>query len=276
MVPLIHGTSRRQFLTAMGGLGLCGCFWGCRSVPITERRQMLLIPENKEIAMGAEAYQAILSESRLSSDQRLSEMVQRVGRRVTGVSDERRFRWEFNLIADPTPNAFCLPGGKVAINEGMLEVCQDEAGVAAVLGHEIGHALARHGGERMSQNLLADQSKLFLERVSGNQAAGRQEILMMAYGAGTQFGVLLPFSRKHELEADQIGTLLMAKAGYDPVAAPRLWQRFSQLDQGERPLEFASTHPSDHRRVEELQRILDRAQQDYHQAKIKFGLGEPV
>lgn len=268
--------SRRQFLASLGGLGFCGCFPGCRSVPITDRRQLLLVPENREIELGSAAYQSILSESSLSSDQRLTEMVQRVGRRVAGVSDEKRFRWEFNLLADPAPNAFCLPGGKVAINEGMLEICQDEAGVSAVLGHEIGHALARHGGERMSQNLLADQSKLLLEKVSGNQPASRQEILLLAYGAGAQYGVLLPFSRKHELEADQIGTMLMAKAGYDPAAAPRLWQRFTQINPGDRPLEFASTHPSDQRRVDELNKILDRAKQDYQASKIKFGLGETI
>lgn len=268
-------SNRRQFLTLLGGIGMCGC-WGCRTVPITDRRQMLLIPERREIELGSVAYREILANSRISEDQRLTQLVQRVGMRIANVSDRSDFPWEFNLIADPTPNAFCLPGGKVGINEGMLAVCEDEAGVAAVLGHEIGHALARHGGERMSQTLVADQSRILVERVAGMHAPGRQEVLMMAYGVGTQFGVLLPFSRKHELEADKIGTLLMAQAGYNPLAAPRIWRRFSELNVGDQPLEFASTHPSDSRRVEELTGLLDRANEKYRTARVKFDFGEPI
>ncbi len=226
--------------------------------------------------MGLDAYQQFLTEAPLSQDARLSEMVRRVGMRIAAVADRGDYQWEFKLIAEPTQNAFCMPGGKVAMYEGMLPICHDEAGVAAVMAHEVGHALARHGGERMSQTLIADRTKMMAEKVTGIYAPGKQEVLMMAYGAGSQYGVLLPFSRKHELEADRIGIMLMAEAGYEPQAAPRLWERFATMKSGGSPAEFLSTHPSDQRRVEELNEVLADAQKLYAGAKVKIGLGEPV
>jgi predicted Zn-dependent protease len=203
-------------------------------------------------------------------------MVKRVGNRIAAVADRPDYEWEFRLIADQTQNAFCMPGGKVAMYEGMLPICEDEAGVATVMAHEVAHALARHGGERMSQSLAIDRAKIVAEKVTGIYAPGKEQLVMMAYGAGSQYGVLLPFSRKHELEADRIGILLMAQAGYDPHAAPRLWKKFNSVKGGTGPAEFFSTHPSDLRRVEELNEILPEATNLYQAATAKLGLGEPV
>jgi predicted Zn-dependent protease len=267
--------SRRDFLSLAGILG-CGLLCSCRSVPLTQRRQLLLIPEKQELLLGAEAYQQMLAQAPLSQNTRLTELVRRVGYRIAAVADRSDYQWEFKLIADPTQNAFCLPGGKVAMYEGMLPVCEDEAGVATVMAHEVAHALARHGGERMSQNLVADRAKMVAEKVTGSYAPGKEEVLMLAYGVSTQYGVLLPFSRKHELEADRIGIMLMAEAGYDPQAAPRLWQRFAMRNESGAPTEFFSTHPSDTRRVQELNGVLTEAQQLYQTSRVKIGIGERI
>jgi predicted Zn-dependent protease len=197
-------------------------------------------------------------------------MVRRVGERLAAAADKPDYKWEFNLIDDPkTVNAWCLPGGKVAVYSGILPVTQDENGLAVVLGHEISHALARHGAERMSQGLLAQLGGAALSVALANRPGETQQLAQQAYGAGAQVGVLLPFSRAQESEADHIGLILMAKAGYDPATAVGFWTRMSQQKGagGGGGLErYLSTHPPDVQRIKDIQRELPEAEKYYRRA----------
>ena len=268
---------RRTALKTIGAssLGACLC-GGCRTAPVTQRRQLILMPEAQELSLGSQAFQETLATESLSKNTRLAEMVNRVGQRIAAVSDRSDYQWEFQLIASPTQNAFCLPGGKVAIYEGILPICQDEAGLAVVMSHEVAHALARHGGERMSHSMAVDGVKMVAEKLVGTYAADKKEILMRAYGVGSQYGVLLPYSRRQESEADHIGLNLMAQAGYDPTVAPDFWTRFGSLKTGEQQPEFLSTHPADQRRAADLLELMDESQAIYSRAQQKFGRGEAI
>lgn len=269
-------------LVPVAALALCVIVWGCRQVPISGRRQLVpLTPESQEIQLGAQAYQELLTTEPLSENERYIQMIQRVGQRIAAVAGRDDYDWEFKVIASPTQNAFCLPGGKVAFYEGIIPVCESEAGVAVVMSHEIAHALARHGGERMAHA----QAKSLGER--GVELAGRwffedgyeknREIIQTAYGLGTQYGAILPYSRKHESEADEIGILLMARAGYDPSEAPRFWERFAAAKgAGAAQPEWMSTHPSDTRRAGDLRAALPEALQIYNAAGQQYGLGERI
>ena len=268
---------RRTALKAIGAtsLGACLC-GGCRTAPVTQRRQLLLVPESQELALGSEAFRETLATEKVSQNTRLTEMVKRVGQRIAAVSNRNDYQWQFELIASQNQNAFALPGGKVAIYEGILPVCQDEAGLAVVMSHEVAHALARHGGERMSQNIAVDNVKLVAEKLIGAYAGDRKDILLQAYGVGSQYGVLLPFSRRQESEADHIGLQLMAEAGYDPTVAPEFWGRFGSLKSGEQQHEFLSTHPSDDRRAADLFNLMEESLKIYANAKQKYGHGEAI
>jgi len=268
---------RRTALKTIGAasLGACLC-GGCRTAPVTQRRQLMLVPEGQELALGNEAYQETLASEPASQNARLTAMVKRVGERIAAVANKNDYEWEFSLIASPTQNAFCLPGGKVAIYEGILPVCQDEAGLAVVMSHEVAHALARHGGERMSQTLAVDGFKQVAEKLIGTYAADKKDILMQAYGVGSKYGVLLPYSRRQESEADHIGINLMAQAGYDPTVAPDFWTRFGNIKTGEQQSEFLSTHPSDDRRAADLLELMDESRVIYSGAPQKFGRGEAI
>lgn len=247
---------------------------GCRSAPITGRKQMLLLPEDKEVALGASAYQETVAKETPSTNPQYIAMVQRVGQRIAAASDRSDYQWEFKVIASPQQNAFCLPGGKVAVYEGILPICESESGLAVVMSHEIAHALARHGGERISQGYAVEAARQAMSYATQTQDQQRQEMIMKAYGAASQYGVILPYSRKHESEADHIGLMLMAKAGYDPTEAPRFWQRFAAVNAGKQPMEFFSTHPSDANRAANLLTLLPEAQQLYAVAPEKLGRGE--
>jgi metalloendopeptidase OMA1, mitochondrial len=249
---------------------------GCRSAPITGRKQMLLIPETQEVSMGLTAFNDVAEKEPLSQNAQYNELVQRVGQRIAAVAGRPDYKWEFKVIASEQQNAFCLPGGKVAVYEGIIPVCATEAGLAVVMSHEIAHALARHGGERMSQNMAVDGVKQAVSYVMQNQEATRKEIVMQAYGLGSQYGVLLPYSRKHESEADHIGLMMMSRAGYDPREAPRFWQRFGQVKQGEKQMEFLSTHPSDARRAADLANLVPEGLKLYGEAPEQFGLGTNI
>lgn len=248
---------------------------GCRTTPVTGRRQLMLIPESQEVQMGVEGYKQILSESTLSSREQQAAIVRRVGQRIAAVAGRPDYEWEFNLIQSEQMNAFALPGGKVAIYEGILPVCENEAGLAVVMAHEVAHALARHGGERMSQTTLVGGIQKVIETGTQNQDAKNREMILAVYGAASTYGYALPYSRHHESEADSIGIILMAKAGYDPSEAPKFWQRFAKVS-GEKPLEFMSTHPSDERRAANLEGLLPNAQVEYGNAPEKFGIGEEL
>ena len=245
----------------------------CRSTPVTGREQLILIPESQEIQMGLTAYQQVLSKSKLSNDPEKVAMVRRVGERIAAVANKPDYKWEFNLIDDDkTVNAFCLPGGKVAVYTGILPVTQNEAGLATVMSHEVSHALARHGGERMTTGLLAQLGVAALDvgLAVKNQDPKMVEALNAAYGAAAQVGVILPFSRKQESEADHIGLILMSKAGYDPQEALHFWERMSKLDKAKAP-EFLSTHPSDEKRVQQIAKWMPEAERQYHGSQTGQG-----
>src|SRR5687767_14645496 len=230
----------RRVAAALALLALAAC----ESVPVTGRSQLLLIPEGTEVSMGLDSYQQVLSKSKVSTDPRLNEQVTRVGRRIAQATGRTDYQWEFKVIEDKQVNAFCLPGGKVAVYTGILPIARDDAGLAAVLGHEVAHAIARHGGERVSQTLLV-QTGLAATQValSGNDPRTVQAVTSLL-GAGASVGVLLPWGRAQESEADHLGLIYMAKAGYDPRAARDLWQRMDDASKGaSRPPEFLSTHP---------------------------------
>ena len=249
---------------------------GCRTVELTGRRQLLLVPESNEMKLGASAFQETLAEERPSENRRYVEMVNRVGQRIAAVANRPEYDWEFKLIASPQQNAFCLPGGKVAIYEGILPVCQNEAGLAVVMSHEIAHALARHGGERMSQGYLVNGVGTALSVVLQNQEQVLQQRVAKAYGLASEYGFVLPYSRKHESEADHMGLMLMAKAGYDPSEAPAFWQRFSTSQGSPQQPEFLSTHPADERRSQDLAGLLPEAIQIYGTVAQRYGKGEPI
>ena len=241
----------------------------CETVPITGRSQLVLIPEGTETKMGLDSYQQILAKSNVSSDPRLNDQVTRVGRRIAAATERNDYQWEFKVIEDPQVNAFCLPGGKVAVYTGMLPMARDDAGLAAVLGHEVAHAVARHGGERMSQQLAVQGLTLATAQtlLAGNDPRVVQ-LVGATLGAGATVGLLLPWSRAQESEADHLGLIYMAKAGYHPSAARDLWKRMA--DSSGRPdasastLEkFLSTHPQPAERVTQIEGWIPEALQHY-------------
>ncbi len=237
----------------------------CQSVPITGRSQFLMISGQEEIELGEEAYKKVLAESKLSADPARTALLRRVGNRIAGVAGRPDYKWEFNLIEDETPNAFALPGGKVAFYSGILKFTRDEAGMAVVMGHEVAHALAHHGAERMSATILTQLGATAAAQLLGKGDPVVTDGINKAFGIGGQFGVLLPFSRKHESEADQIGLVLMAQAGYDPREAVEFWRRMAEGGGGAPP-EFLSTHPSDKRRIRQIEGWLPNAMPLYRQA----------
>lgn len=227
----------------------------------------MMLPESEDLAMGLAAYKEVLSNARILNDPEANRLVQRVGRAIAKVADKPDFEWEFTVIDDPdTVNAFALPGGKVGIYSGLFAVAVDEAGLATVIGHEVAHALARHGAERVSQGLALQGLGTGLAIATSGQGAGVQAAVMQAYGLGAQVGVMLPFSRHMESEADQIGLILMAKAGYDPMASIGLWERMGALSDGPRPPAFLATHPSHDTRISQLRGWMPEAERHFRAA----------
>jgi len=277
-LPSLEDFSRRKFFEQVAGVGaiwgICG-LCSCRSVPETDRKQLLLLPESQELSLGAQAFSQVTVDAPESTNGPMTEVVRRVGQRIAEQSDRPDYQWEFKLLASNEKNAFCLPGGKVAIHEGILPVCQNEAGLAVVMSHEVAHALARHGGERMSQNMASQGVQQVVGRIARKQVPTQADLLLQAYGVGSQYLVLLPYSRKQESEADHIGLMLMSRAGYDPAEAPKFWSRFASLKEGEATLEFLSTHPADDRRQRDLVALLDEAQGIYARSP-KLGLGQDL
>ena len=228
----------------------------CQQAPITGRQQLILLPESQDAQMGLQAYQEIKQESKISRDPELNRRVQRVGRRIAEVSPHPEWAWEFTVFDNDEPNAFALPGGKVGVHTGLFRVAENDDQLAAVMGHEVAHAIARHGAERMSQGILAQG--LGAGAVLGGV---NPQIVEVAAQAAT-LGVILPYSRTQESEADHIGLLYMAEAGYDPREAVELWRNFEALG-GQRPPEFLSTHPSEGTRIERLQELMPEAMEVY-------------
>ncbi|MEX2147158.1 MAG: M48 family metallopeptidase [Candidatus Rokuibacteriota bacterium] len=237
---------------------------GCQTVPITGRSQLLLLPEGSELQMGLSSYEQILKKSRVATDPQVNEQVVRVGRRIAEATGRTDYAWEFTVLEDKQANAFCLPGGKVAVYTGLLPVTRDDAGLAAVLGHEVAHAIARHGGERVSQTLLL-QTGLAATQVALSRNDPRTvQAVTSLLGAGATVGVLLPWGRAQESEADRLGLVYMAKAGYHPSAARDLWVRMGKLAKGrQQPPEILSTHPAPATRIRDIDRWLPEALQHY-------------
>jgi len=255
-------------------VGLLCFVIACATVPLTERQSLRLLPESELIALSLQQYSKVLDESKLSRDPEKVQMVRRVGTRIARASEEfmresglgsqiSQYQWEFNVIEDDkVANAWAMPGGKIAVYTGILPLTRDDTGLAVVLGHEVAHAIAGHGNERMSQGLLAQLGAIGLSAAVTTQPAATQQIFMTAYGLGAQIGVLLPYSRLHESEADRIGLVLMAKAGYDPREAVPFWERMAKKG-GPRPPELLSTHPAPESRIVKIKSLIPEAMKHY-------------
>ncbi len=239
-------------------LVLAGLLAGCQEAPITGRNQLILMPESQAEKAGLQAYQQIKQQEPVSHNPQLNQEVQEVGRRIAAVSGQPDWDWQFTVFENSEPNAFALPGGKVGVYTGLFKVAKNPAQLAAVLGHEIGHAIAHHGAERMSTDMLAQ-----LGAAAVGISTGSAEYAQLAAQAAT-LGITLPYSRTQESEADHIGLMLMAKAGYDPREAIKLWENFEKLG-GKRPPEWLSTHPSEGNRIERLKQLMPEAMAVYEQ-----------
>ncbi len=242
----------------------------CTKNAFTGRKSLNLIPNSTINSLSASEYKTFLSQNKTVTSGKDVDLIRRVGKDLKAATevyyksigkaaDLKEFAWEFNVVDDPnTVNAFCMPGGKVVVYTGILKVTQNEDALAVVMGHEIAHALANHGNERMSQGLVAQLGLTSLDLALSQKPAATRTLLMSAAGAGVQVGALLPFSRKHESEADEIGLYLMAMAGYNPNEADPFWKRMTSMG-GSRPPEFLSTHPDPAKRSETLRRLVPRA-----------------
>jgi len=244
----------------------------CATTPVSNRSALILIPQSQEVSLGKQSYNEILKKEKESENAQLNQIVQRVGQRIIAVSDMPKLEWEIKLIESDQKNAFALPGGKIAIYTGILSVAKNEAGLATVMSHEIAHVIARHGAQRMTQQILLQGAMLGAGLSMKNNT--QRNIILSALGVGVLYGFTLPFSRSHESEADQIGLVYMAKAGYDPSEAINFWQRFSKVKGDKGPPEWASTHPADATRMQGLRTYLSRAKYDYQNLKVKYGLGQ--
>ena len=235
----------------------------CQTVPITGRTQLLALPETTETQMGLTAYKEIIQKSRVSTDRALNEQVTRVGRRIAEATERRDYAWEFTVLDDKQVNAFCLPGGKIGVYTGILPVTRDDAGLAAVMGHEVSHAIARHSGERVTQSLIAQG----LVTAGTIALVGRDSAIAPAAQLGFMAlatGGMLYYGRAQESEADHLGLIYMAKAGYHPSAARDLWVRMGQASGGKQRMpEFLSTHPSPETRVQQIEEWIPEAMQYY-------------
>jgi len=237
--------------------------YSCATVPVTGRKQLKLVSNDEILPLSFDQYDQVLSESKLSDNEEWTNMVKRVGDKIKDATEKYAkqnnwgdhldgYAWEFNLIQEDVINAWCMPGGKVAFYTGIMPVCEDETGVAVVMGHEVAHAVANHGRERMSQGLAANMGLSTVSAAMGQNPTLTQELLLQSAGIGTQLG-MLKFSRTHETEADEIGLIFMAMAGYDPREAPKFWKRMAeQSSGGQRPPEFLSTHPHPETRINDL------------------------
>ena len=248
--------------------------FSCQTVPITGREQLSFVPASQILPMSFDQYRDFLSKHKVVEQGEQAEMVTRIGRRVEhavelyfsehGLSQRLQgYQWEFHLVEDKQVNAWCMPGGKVVVYSGILPVTKDENGLAVVLGHEIAHAVANHGGERMSQALLVEMGGLTLDAALSQDPKRTNSLFLAAYGLGAQVGVLLPYSRVQESEADRLGLIFMAMAGYDPHGAVAFWERMVSSQQGKAPPELLSDHPADARRIKNIRELLPEAMRYY-------------
>lgn len=246
----------------------------CSVVPITGRKQLSIIPASQMMSASYQQYDQFLKENKLSTDKQKSQMIKNVGAKIQKAVEQyfaqnnlskelNGYKWEFNLVESKDVNAWCMPGGKVVFYTGILPICENDLGIAVVMGHEIAHAIAEHGGERMSQGLVAELGGMGLALALEDKPKETQALWMTAFGVGTQLGVMLPFSRLHESEADHLGLIFMAMAGYNPQGAVDFWKRMAAQKAGAAPPEFLSTHPSDATRIENLKKLMPEALKYY-------------
>jgi predicted Zn-dependent protease len=246
----------------------------CTTVPITGRSQFNIVPDQQMLSMSFQQYDQFLKENKLSTDPAKTRMVKTVGKKISRAVEQylmennlaneiRNYSWEFNLVESDEINAWCMPGGKVVIYTGILPVAQNDSGLAVVMGHEIAHAVAKHGNERMSHAMAVQMGGLGLSAALSSYPQQTQELWMAVVGAGAQVGFMLPYSRLHEREADELGLIFMAIAGYDPNHAVGFWQRMSQQKAGAAPPEFLSTHPSDAARIQNIKELIPKAMTYY-------------
>ena len=246
---------------------------GCTEVEITGRKQFNIVPASTMNSMSFQSYGEFLSTHKLSTNAEQTQMVKRIGDRIqnaveqyceqNGILDKLAgYEWDFNLVEDPNINAWCMPGGKVVVYTGILPVAQGETGLAVVMGHEIAHAFAKHGAERMSHSLIVELGGMALSTAMKNRPEQTKNLFMQSYGIGTKLGVL-KYSRTHENEADHLGMIFMAMAGYNPEETVTFWQRMTAQKTGAQPPEFLSTHPADQTRIQNLKRLLPDAMRYY-------------
>lgn len=246
----------------------------CSKVPITGRRQINMLPETSLIGMSLTNYNDFLSKNKVNQTSKDALLVKTVGNKIANAVSTylknnkqnkriKNYKWEFNLVENSLVNAWCMPGGKVVVYTGILPVTQDETGLAVVMGHEAAHAIARHGNERMSQGLLTAMGGVALDVALSQKPDETRKLFLSAYGVGSTVGALLPFSRLHESEADKMGMVFMAMAGYNPEKAINFWERMAANKPGYVP-EFLSTHPSDETRIKKIREFLPTAMKYYH------------
>lgn len=250
----------------------CLMLASCATVPETGRSQFILFSADEETRLGLSEFEKIKQSTPVSRDAELNAMVQRVGQRIAAVAPLPNARWEFVVFDEAkTANAFCLPGGKVGIYTGILPITKDEAGLATVMGHEVAHAVARHGAERMTQGLLSQLGGQVLGTALQSSAEKTRNLWLGLYGATSQVGWTLPHSRQQESEADHLGIIYMARAGYDPRNAVEFWKRFAAYNEqhGGRGWEFLSTHPLDERRIADLEALMPQALSEYNAARSR-------
>ena len=252
-------------------LGILSLLAGCATVPETGRSQLRLISAEQEMQLGLAEFNKLKQSTPISRDAALQGQLQKVGSRIAAVAPLPGARWEFVLFDKPEEaNAFCLPGGNVGVYTGILPVTQDESGLAAVIGHEVAHAVARHGAERASEQLLMNAGGQVLDVLVASRAPQWRGMVLGAYGIGGELGVVLPHSRAQEMEADRLGLLYMARAGYDPRQALAFWRRFGNYKTqrgGGRAIEFLSTHPLDETRIRALEGFMDTALREYRKGR---------
>lgn len=245
----------------------------CSTVPVTGRNQLSIIPASQLMSMSFQQYDDFLKENKVSNDAKQTATIKNVGMKIQKAVEQYLannnmsshldgYAWEYNLVDNEQVNAWCMPGGKVVFYTGILPICKDEAGIATVMGHEIAHAIAEHGGERMSQGLIVQLGGMGLQAALQKEPALTQQLAMAAFGIGSQLGVMLPFSRLHESEADHMGLIFMAMAGYNPNNSVDFWQRMAAQGGGAPP-EFLSTHPSNQTRINDLKKLIPEAMQYY-------------
>ncbi|MBL7153897.1 MAG: M48 family metallopeptidase [Phycisphaerae bacterium] len=267
---------RIRLVAACGSLLLLS---SCSQVAVTGRRQLNLVPASVMQSMSFQSYNEFLSQNKVSSNTEQTQMVKRVGLRIqkavgqycalNNISDQLEgYKWEFNLVEDPSVNAWCMAGGKVVVHSGLLPVAGDDTGLAVVMGHEIAHAVAKHGAERMTQGLIVEFGGMALSQALTKQPEQTRSLFMRSYGVGAQYGVLLPYSRVHESEADHMGLMFMAMAGYDPRQAVSFWERMSAAGKDKSsPPEILSTHPADATRIKKIKSLLPEAMEYYKAAQ---------